>query len=383
MEFEPSDELKALQDSLARWLAQHYTFATRRELMAGGAGHSEEAWATYAGMGLLALPLPADDGGLGGAWSDFCALAGTLGTAMVLEPVLPTLVAADALGAAGSAPQRSRWLPAVAEGRAKLAWAHGEPGARFARTKVATRAVREGAGWRLDGTKNVVVGAPQADALVVSARVSGADDAADGLALFVVDRKDVRLKSYVQHDGRRAAEVQLAGVAVGADALLGDPGAAVRVIEQALDRGAAAACSEAVGVMQAINAATLDYLKTRKQFGVTIGSFQALQHRMADMVVAEEQARAMALLAAVRCDAAPAAERSRTVAAAKAYVGQQARFVGQEAIQLHGGMGITDELAVSHLFKRLTLLTMAFGDTDHHFARFSASLLAAPVQSPA
>jgi alkylation response protein AidB-like acyl-CoA dehydrogenase len=264
----------------------------------------------------------------------------------------------------------------VAQGRLRMAFAHGEPGARHARTRVATSARRDGEHWRLDGHKAVVVGAPQAGLLVVSARVAGAIAARDGLALFAVasDAPGVELVGYRNHDGQLAADVRLRDVKVPAAQRLaeGDVGAA---IEHALDRGAAAVCAEALGVMRALNETTLQYLKTRQQFGVTIGSFQALQHRMADMVVATEQAASMALLAAAKAESRDATERAHAVSAAKAYVGQQARFVGQQAVQLHGGMGITDELMVSHLFKRLTLIESSFGDTDHHLERVSVALL--------
>jgi alkylation response protein AidB-like acyl-CoA dehydrogenase len=376
MNFEYSEEQRALHDSLTRWLDKHYGFAQRRERLNSNA-LDESAWFTYAEMGLLALPLPEAHGGLGGGSVDLCGVMACLGPRLVLEPLLSTVLAARAIADAGAPAQCERWLPEVAQGRMRLAFAHGEPGARHARTRVHTAARRDAEGWQLDGHKAVVIGAPHAHALVVSARVDGAADAAQGLALFVIDTKapGVTLRSYRNHDGQLAADVLLRGVRVSAAERLGDEAAGA--IERALDLGAAAVCSEAVAIMQASNDTTLEYLKTRKQFGVPIGSFQALQHRMADMVVATEQARSMALMAAVRADSRDAAVRGQAVSAAKAYVGQQARFVGQEAIQLHGGMGITDEMPVSHLFKRLTLIESSFGDSDHHFERVSRALLAA------
>jgi alkylation response protein AidB-like acyl-CoA dehydrogenase len=376
LNFDYSDEQRALHDSLTRWLDKHYAFAQRRERLNAAHPIDEATWHTLAELGLLALPLPEEHGGLGGGCVDVAGVMGCLGAKLVLEPYLPTVLAAMLLADTGAAAQRERWLPEVAQGRLRMAFAHGEPGARHARTRVATSARRDGEHWRLDGHKAVVVGAPQAGLLVVSARVAGAIAARDGLALFAVasDAPGVELDSYRNHDGQLAADVRLRDVKVPATQRLaeGDAGAA---IEHALDRGAAAVCAEALGVMRALNETTLQYLKTRQQFGVTIGSFQALQHRMADMVVATEQAASMALLAAAKAESRDAAERAHAVSAAKAYVGQQARFVGQQAVQLHGGMGITDELMVSHLFKRLTLIESSFGDTDHHLERVSVALL--------
>lgn len=379
MNFDHNDEQRALHESLTRWLDKHYGFAQRRDRLRAVGPTDEGTWSTFAEMGLLALPLPEAHGGLGGGSVDVAGVMACLGARLVLEPYLPTVLAAMLLADTGTAALCDRWLPEVAQGKLRLAFAHGEPGARHARTRVATTARRDGKGWRLDGDKAVVVGAPQAGALVVSARVSGAVDASEGLALFVVDTAapGVTLRSYRNHDGQHAADVTLREVPVPDAQRLGGDGDAAAAIERTLDRGAAAVCAEAVSVMRALNDTTLEYLKTRKQFGVTIGSFQALQHRMADMVVATEQAGSMALLAAAKADSHNAAERAHAVSAAKAYVGQQARFVGQQAIQLHGGMGITDEMMVSHLFKRLTLIESSFGDTDHHLERVSAALLTA------
>lgn len=380
MEFDYSEEQTAIQQSLQRWLGKHYAFEARRGVRRSATGFSAEAWATYAEMGLLALPLPEAHGGLGGSSIDVGLVMEAFGAALVLEPYLATVVlGAGLVAAAGSAAQQQALLPAVAEGRLKLAWAHQEPGMRHARHRIATRAAKQGDGWVLNGHKAVVLGAPQADQLIVTARTAGEVGDAAGLSLFLVSAGSagLTLRPYANQDGQRAAEVRLQGVQVSDDARLGAAGGALPAIEQTLDRGMAALCAEAVGVMAAMNDETLQYLKTRQQFGVTIGSFQALQHRMADMVVALEQARSMATLALVKADSADAQERSRTVAAAKAYIGRQARFVGQEAIQLHGGMGLTDEMLVSHHFKRLTLIDLALGDSAFHFARFSRSLLAA------
>ena len=377
MNFDYSDEQRALHESLTRWLDRHYTFAQRRERLQAASPIDDATWRTLAEMGLLALPLPEAHGGLDGGSVDVAGVMAVLGAKLVLEPYLPTVLAARVIADTGSPAQRERWLPDVAQGRLRLAFAHGEPGSRHARTRVTTTASRDGDAWRVSGHKAVVIGAPQAALLVVSARVSGASDSPAGLALFVVETNatGVDLRSYRDHDGQHAADVLLREVRVPDAQRLGVAGGAAEAIEHTLDRGAAAVCAEALGIMRALNETTLEYLKTRKQFGVAIGSFQALQHRMADMVVATEQANSMALMAAAKADSRDAAERAHSVSAAKAYIGQQARFVGQQAIQLHGGMGITDEMMVSHLFKQLTLIESSFGDTDHHFERVSAALL--------
>lgn len=380
MDFNLKEEQRAIQDSLQRWLDRHYTFEARKAIARSDTGASDDAWAAFAELGLLALPLPEDAGGLGGNGIDTMLVMERFGASLVLEPYLPTVVVCGTLiDRLGAQAQRETWLGRIAAGQAKLAFAHQELGARHARLHVATRASAVAGGYRLDGTKVVVVGAPQADRLLVSARLSGADGDADGLSVFLVDpgAAGVTLRSYANHDGQRAADVRLDGVQVGKDALLGAAGAAAPAIELALDRAIAALCAEAAGIMRTMIAGTLEYLKTRKQFGVALGTFQALQHRMADMVVASELAGAMALLACGKVDSPDPAERSRTMAAAKAYIGRQARMVGQQSIQLHGGMGLTEEMFVSHLFKRLTLIDATCGDSDFHLGRFGGTLLVA------
>jgi len=380
MDFNLSEDQVAIQDSLRRFLAKDYGFEQRRVIAKSAEGYSPAAWATYAELGLLALPFSEENGGLGGGAVDTMIILETLGANLALEPYIPTVVLGGSLLAdIGSPAQRDKLLAGVTDGSVLLALAHQEPGARYNTRHVATTAKADGGGYVLNGHKAVVLGAAAANKLLVSARTSGANTDADGISLFVVDAgtAGLTLRSYPNQDDQRAAEVLLANVKVGADALVGTVGQALPAIERALDRANAALCGEAVGIMTALNAATLDYLKQRKQFGVPIGKFQALQHRMADMAIATEQARSMAILAAINADSTDAAERSRTVSAAKAYIGQSARTVGQGAVQLHGGMGVTDELIVAHYFKRLTTITATFGDVDHHMARFSDSLLAA------
>jgi len=374
MDFNYTEEQLALQDTLRRFIARDYPFEHRRALAKSADGFDRAAWRTFADFGILALPFHENFGGLNGNAVDTMLVMEMLGRGLALEPYVPTVVLCGGLiRDAGSAAQKEALLPAIAGGELMLALAHFEPGARYELDRVATTATAAGSGWQLDGAKAVVLGAPSADKLIVSARDG------KGLSLFLVDARapGVTLRAYPTQDGTRAADVRLDKVAVGADALIGAAGGALPAIERALDYANAALCAEAVGIMSALNEVTLEYLKTRKQFGVPIGKFQALQHRMADMVIATEQARSMATLAAVRVDSTDAAERSRSVAAAKAYVTQSARVVGQQAVQLHGGMGVVDELNVAHYFKRLTMIGLAFGDADYHLGRFSDTLLAA------
>ncbi len=377
MDFNYTDEQNALRDTLTRYIAKDYPFEARRALAKTDEGFSREHWEQFAELGLLALPFPEDFGGLsvtGGNAVDTMLVMESFGRGLVLEPYLSAVIVAGGLiRDAGSAAQKEAQLPAIAGGERMPALAHYEREARYKVSLVNTAAKQDGAGWKITGTKGVVLGGGSADTLIVSANT------AKGLSLFLVDAKakGVTVRNAMTQDGGRAAEIALDGVAVGADALVGPEGGALPIVERALDYGIAAMCAEAVGIMAALDEATLEYLKTRKQFGQPIGRFQALQHRMVDMVIATEQARSMAMMAAVKADSPDAAERRRAVSAAKAYIGQQARFVGQQAVQLHGGMGVVDELNVSHYFKRLTMIELTFGNTDHHLGLFSDLLLAA------
>jgi alkylation response protein AidB-like acyl-CoA dehydrogenase len=371
MDFEFKEEQLQLADALKRWIARDYGFETRRKIVASNAGTSEQAWATLAELGLTALPVPEQQGGFAGDAVDMFVVMQELGRGLVVEPYFATVLGAEflKLGAAHGA-----LLERVATGDLKLACALGERQSRHDMRDVATRVERDGDGWVLSGEKKVVLHGAQAGVLIVSSRSGGAQRDEDGITLFAVpaDAPGVQLAEYRMLDGQRAADLRLDKVRLGADALIGEAGAGWAILEAALDYGAGLLCAEAVGAMDALFAATLDYLKTRQQFGVPIGKFQALQHRMADMYIHLEQARSMAMLAAVRLRGANAAERRQAVSAAKYRVGQAARFVGQQAVQLHGGMGVTDELPASHYFKRLTTIELAMGDADHHLARFMA-----------
>jgi alkylation response protein AidB-like acyl-CoA dehydrogenase len=381
MDFDFKDEQLQLADALKRWIARDYTFEARRAIVGSPAGVSDAAWATLAELGLTALPLPEAQGGFDGDAVDMFVVMQELGRGLVVEPYFATMLGAEFLrrGRAHDA-----LLERVAAGELKLACALGERQSRHDLRDIATRATRatggaqDGGRWRLNGDKKVVLHGAQAGVLIVSARTACAQRDEDGITLFAVpaDAPGVAVRDVRMLDGQRAADVLLRDVRVGPDAVVGAVDAGWGILEAAADYGAGLLCAEALGAMDALFGATLDYLKTRQQFGVPIGKFQALQHRMADMYVHLEQARSMALLAAVRLaedrDGQHAAERRRAVAAAKYRVGQAARFVGQQAIQLHGGMGVTDELPASHYFRRLSTIELTLGDCDHHLARFIA-----------
>ena len=384
MDFRLSDEQTQLRDTLLRFVQKEYAFEKRKAILKSKEGISRDAWRQLAEMGLTALGLPEAHGGLPGNAVDTMVVMEVLGRGLVVEPYVATVVlGARIVALAGSEAQKAAILPKVADGSLLLALAYEEDGARYEANRVATTAKKQGDGYVLNGKKTVVLHGAQADTLIVSVRTSGGERDASGITLFVVDRAapGVTVRDYPTHDGQRAADVTLANVKLGADARLGKEGAGLPVLERTLAYGCAALCAEAVGNMAALIELTLGYIKTRKQFGVPIGSFQALQHRMADMLMHAEQARSMMLLAAAKADAEDDADRRRAIDAAKALIGQAGRFVGQQAVQLHGGIGVTDEASVSHYFKRLTLINATFGDADTHLARFSDALT--PAAAPA
>ncbi len=364
MNFDYNEEQQLLADSVRRFLAKDYTFEARKKIVDSREGWSAEVWAQLAEMGLTGLPFSPDHGGFGGGAVDLMAVMESAGDALLVEPYLPTLMGGQLVARAGSDAQKKAILPALVEGKLRMAFAHTERGARYNLAKVGAVAKKAGAGWEITGEKRVVLGAPAAGKLVVSASTG------KGLSLFLVDASSAKIKSYVTVDEQRAGDVVLANAA---GELLGAEGGALPVIEEVVDFATALVCAEAVGAMKSACDTTLEYLKTRKQFGVPIGTFQALQHRMVDMYVAHEQARSMACLACSKVDAvADAQDRARAVSAAKIKISDNARLISQESVQLHGGMGMAEELKVSHTFRRLTVIAQQFGDADHHLARFAA-----------
>jgi alkylation response protein AidB-like acyl-CoA dehydrogenase len=333
-------------------------------------------WAAFAEMGLLGVPFPEEHGGFGGTAVDVMLVMEAMGEALVVEPYWVNVgLAGRLVGRAGTEQQQKRILPAVIQGKHRLAFAHSERTARYDLRHVRARAKHSGDGFTLEGEKRAVLHGASADTLIVSARTSGSDTDASGISLFLVDRGTAGLtvKDYRTIDELRAADVWLSGVSVPADAMLGAEGRGLALIEDAADYATALLCAEAVGAIRFANETTLEYIKNRRQFGVPIGSFQALQHRMVDMVISYEQARSMAYLACVKVDTAGAAERRQVVSAAKIKVADACRHVSQEAVQLHGGMGMTEELKISHTFRRLTMIGQTFGDAEHHLERFAAS----------
>ena len=371
MDFDFKEEQLQFADALKRWAGRDYGFDTRRAIIHSPQGTSDAAWNMLAELGMLALPVPEEQGGFSGTAVDMFVVMQELGRALVVEPYLATVLGAEFLRLGGG---HGDLLEQVAAGSLKLACALGERQSRHDMSDIATSATADAGGYRISGVKKVVLHGAEAGSLVVSARSSGAQRGQDGISLFVVaaDAPGVTVTGYRTIDGLRAADIRFDNVQVPASALVGAAGAGWDVLEAALDYGAALLCAEALGAMEALFADTLEYLKTRQQFGAPIGKFQALQHRMADMYIHLEQARSMALLAAVKLGSADAGERRRAVAAAKYRVGQAAKFVGQQAVQLHGGMGVTDELPAAHYFKRLATIELTLGDSDHHLARFIA-----------
>lgn len=366
MDFTFKEEQQQFADALRRWVDKDYSFEARKKIIHSEAGVSGEAWATLVELGMLALPVPEQQGGFSGSAVDMMVVMQELGRGLVVEPYFATVLGAQFLKLAGG---QEGLLERVAAGELKLACALGEQQSRHALNDVQAT---DGAGTGvISGRKTVVMHGAQAGAFIVSARSSGAQRDVDGISLYVVQRDapGVQVTDYRTIDGQRAATVEF-DEAPGT--LLGSQGKGWPLLEAASDYGAALLCAEAVGAMDAIFAATLEYLKTRQQFGAPIGKFQALQHRMADMFIHLEQARSMAMLAAVKVGSNDDEERRRVVSAAKVRINHAARFVGQQAVQLHGGMGVTDELPAAHYFKRLAMIEVTLGDADHHLERFIA-----------
>ena len=369
MDFALTEEQQLLRHSVERLFADHYAFEQRKRYLQEAGGFSQVMWKRYAELGLLGLPFAEEHGGSAGGPVDTMIVMEQIGRALALEPYLATVVLAGGLiRLGGSAAMCAELLPKVGAGELILAFAHAEPQSRYDLADVATKARRDGTGYVLDGAKTLVLHGDSAGKFVVSARLSGGPRDRDGLGLFLVDAgaAGVAVRGYATIDGMRAAEVTLTGVRVAGDAVIGTPGAAYPLIERVVDMAIAALAAEAVGVMGALHAATVDYMKTRKQFGVTIGSFQALQHRATDMFVALEQARSMAMLATMMAAEEDGRERRQAISAAKVQIGRSGRFVGQQAVQIHGGIGMTMEASVGHYFKRITALDTMFGDADHH-----------------
>ena len=374
MDFDLTEEQRLLRDSVERLLADHYGFDKRRSYLAQPEGWSRGLWAQYAELGLLGLPFPEDYGGFGGGPIEVMLVMEAFGRVLALEPYLATVVlGGTAMRLAGSEEQKASMLPQIAEGELILAFAHGERQSRYDLTDVLTTAKPKGSGWVLDGAKSVVLHGDSAQRLILSARNSGERDDPDGITLFLVNAASngVARRAYPMRDGTRAAEISLSGVEVGEQDVLGEVGAGFPVIERVVEAGIAATAAEAVGAMETMQAMTLEYLKTRTQFGRPIGQNQALQHRATEMLMELERGRSMAMLAAMMVEEPDPAERAHNITMAKVGVGQASKFVSQNAIQLHGGIGMTEEYAVGHYFRRCMVIEHTFGDTAHHLSRLA------------
>ncbi len=373
MDFIYSEEQQMLADSLRRFIDTDYTFEKRREISRGEAGVDKAVWAQLAELGVLGLNVSDEFGGFGESPATLIAVQRELGRGLMREPVTPSAVIASAiLQAAGSEAQKNDWLPLMVAGERIVAVAYLEAHSRFSPLAVNTRARRDGEGYVLDGAKVLAWHGAAADALIVSAKLEGTD----GISLFLVprDAAGLAIVSYPTMDGHRAADLKLDGVKLHASALLGAEGLGLAALQHGIDWGTAALCAESAGAMEKLIEVTAEYLATRKQFGVPLARFQALQHRMADMLVQKEIALSMVYVAAQALDEADAAARQRMLAGAKITVAKAGRYVGQQAIQLHGGMGMTDELSAGDYFKRLTMIDPLLGDTDYQLDRYSEVL---------
>src|SRR5438132_866188 len=369
MDFDLTEEQRLLKESLDRLLGDHYAFEQRKTYAQSPEGWSRELWAQYADLGLLGLPFSEEYGGSSGGPVETMITMEAFGRALALEPYLATVVLGGGfLRHGGSTEQCSDLIPKIADGSLTVAFAHTERQSRYDLHDIETRAVRDGAGWVLDGEKGVVVHGDTADKLIVTARIGGGRRDRDGVGAFIVDSKaaGASRRGYPTQDGLRAAEIALSAVRVGPEGVLGEPGAALPLVERVVDEAIAALCVEAVGAMSVMHELTVDYLKTRRQFGREIGSFQILQHRAVEMLIALEQARSMAMFATMMASEEDAPERRNALSAAKVQIGRSGRLIGQQAVQLHGGIGMTMEYKVGHYFKRVTMIDTIFGDADYH-----------------
>lgn len=373
MDFSLSDDHRILKDTIARFLKERYSLESRHRRAADEIGFSRETWKEMAGLGLIGALLPEEVGGYGGRGVDLLVVMEALGRGLVVEPFLASAVLGGGAIAAAGSPAQKGLLEAVIVGDLHLAFAHGEPDSRYSSSSVTTRASATGDGWTLDGRKAVVINGDSADRLIVSARVDGGPEDEDGLALFVVDTDTPGLnrRGVATIDGGRAADVTLDGVTIAAQAVLGEPGKAYPVIEALLGRGALALAAEALGAMDVAKDLTLDYLRTRKQFGQPIGKFQTLQHRMVELCLEIEQVRSAVMLAAAKLEA-DRLSREKAIAAAKHLAGRVGRLVAEESIQMHGGIAMTWDYVLPHFAKRLVMIDHQLGDADHYLERFAA-----------
>ena len=371
MDFNFTEEQSMLRDTVASYLADHYSFDQRRATLAKEPGWSPAIWKAFAEeLGILGAPFPEELGGLGGGVVENLIVMEEFGKALVVEPYLGTVVIGGGFLKHSGHPQAEALIGKIIAGEAILAFAYAEPQGRYTLADLKTTARKDGAGYVLNGHKAVVIGAPYATLLIVTARTGGGQREAQGVSVFIVpaDAPGVTRRDYPTVDGFRASEIAFENVKLGTGALVGPEGQALPLIEKVVDEAVVATCGEACGVLSKLHEGTLEYTKQRKQFGQPISAFQVLQHRMVDMFIQVEQSVSMTYMATIKLD--HEAERAKATAAAKVAIGKACKFVGQNAIQLHGGMGMTDEMAIGHYYKRASMIEAQFGNTDHHLARY-------------
>jgi pimeloyl-CoA dehydrogenase small subunit len=374
MDFSFTEEQTLLRNSVQKFVQNDYTFEKRRAIAKSDTGWKRENWSTFAELGLLGAPFAEEYGGLGGGPIETMIIMEEFGRGLVIEPYLGTVVLGGGfLRHGGTKAQKEKLIPELIEGKRVFAFAFAEPQGRYNFADLAVTAKKAGAGYTLNGHKAVVIGAPWADTLIVTARTGGGQRDEKGVSVFLVDKKTkgVSTRDYPTVDGLRASEVTFENVALGADALIGEEGNGLKLIDQVTDEGIAALSAEAIGGMKVLNDTTVEYCKTRKQFGVPIGKFQVLQHRMVDMFMNYEQSVSITYMVTLKLGESET-ERKKAASAAKVQIGKAGRFIGQNAVQLHGGMGMTDELNVGHYFKRLTMIDTMFGNVDHHLKRYAS-----------
>lgn len=373
MDFSFTEEQTLLRNMVQRFVQDEYGLEARQKIVNSEEGMSRDHWNTFAELGLLAAPFAEEYDGLGGSQIETMVIMEELGRGLVVEPYFQTVVLGGGfINEGASDDQKKALIPGIIGGEDIYAIGFVEPQSRFNLNDITTKAEKSGDGYTLNGYKAVVIGAPWANKLIITARTSGDQRDADGVSIFVVDKSadGVSTRDYPTVDGLRASEVTLENVSVGADRLLGGEGKGAELLEKVIDQGIAALCAEACGAMKVLNDATVEYCKTREQFGQPIGKFQVLQHRMVDMFMEYEQSVSMAYMVNLKLDEDDL-ERKKAASAAKVQIGKSGKMIGQSAVQLHGGMGMTDELNVGHYFKRLTMIDTLFGNVDHHLKRYT------------
>ena len=376
MDFSFTEEQSLLQDSVQRFVQNSYEFEARQKLIKTEEGFSRDNWSSFAELGWLALPFAEESGGFGGTAVETMIVMEEFGKGLVVEPYITTVIMAGSIiEDGGSTAQKEGVLADMMAGTRLAAVAYVEPQARFNLADVTTTATRSGDGYTINGFKGVVLGGPSADVLVVPARTSGDQRDAGGITLFLVDSSanGISRRDYPTIDGGRASEITFDNVEVSAGDVLGEMDAGLALLEVGINNGILAVCAEAVGAMEVLYKTTVEYCKTREQFGQPIGKFQVLQHRMVDMFMEHEQAKSLLYMAAIRMSEDDELEARKAISALKVQVGKGGRFVGQNAIQLHGGMGMTDELNVGHYFKRITAVEILFGNADFHLKQYSSA----------